>query len=89
MWKADIDSAFRRVPLSERHTWAAGVAYMYEGEVWTSVHHAMPFGAAASVMAWHRVGALIASIARRRLHLPVLRYVDDYFSMDRYTLNIQ
>ena len=29
------------------------------------------------------VGALICAVARRLLHLPVSRLVDDYFAMDR------
>ena len=28
---ADIDSAFRRVPLNPMHQWASGVAYLHEG----------------------------------------------------------
>ena len=56
---------------------------IYLGEVWVSFHHGMPFGATSSVYAWHRVGAAIGAIARRLLHLPVLRYVDDYFAVER------
>ena len=82
LWKADIDAAFRRVPLRESHQWAAGVAYQYRGDTWVAVHTSMPFGATASVIAWHRVGALLLEIARRVLHLPVFRYVDDYFAAE-------
>ena len=53
------------------------------GVTWISVHTAMPFGATASVYAWHRVGALICSIARKLLKMPIFRYVDDYFSAER------
>ena len=60
----------------------AGVTWLKDGAAWCSVHHAMPFGAVGSVWAWHRIGALIASVARKLLRLPVLRYVDDYFSID-------
>ena len=56
---------------------------MYRGVAMVSVHHAMPFGATASVVAWHKVGGLIQSIARRLLHIPVFRYVDDYFTPER------
>lgn len=83
LWKADIDAAFRRVPLREDHKWAAVVAYCYKGEVWIAMHEAMPFGATASVMAWDSVGALILEIARVKLHLPAFRYVDDYFAAER------
>jgi hypothetical protein len=84
LWKADIDAAFRRVPLQESHQWAAAVAYLYHGEPWVAMHRTMPFGATASVVAWHKVGALLQDIARQLLHLPVFRYVDDYFASERY-----
>ena len=64
LWKADIDAAFRRVPLQESHQWAAVVAYLYHGEPWVAVHRSMPFGATASVVAWHKVGALLQDLAR-------------------------
>ena len=83
LWKADVNSAFRRVPMKDTHKWAAGITYLFEGESWVSFHHGMPFGATSSVYAWHRVGAAIGAIARRLLHMPVLRYVDDYFAVER------
>ena len=83
LWKADIDAAFRRVPLKESHKWAAAVAYMFKGEAWIALHEAMPFGATASVLAWDDVGDLLSVIATRLLHLPLFRYVDDYFAADR------
>ena len=83
LWKADIKSAFRRIPLQSSHTWAAGVAFKVRGQVWVSMHKACPFGALASVHAWERVGRLLATLARKLLHLPVLRYVDDLFTCDR------
>ena len=78
-----MNSAFRRVPMKDTHKWAAGITYLFEGESWVSFHHGMPFGATSSVYAWHRVGAAIGTIARRLLHMPVLRYVDDYFAVER------
>jgi hypothetical protein len=84
LWKADVDSAFRRLPIRESHKWAAGVSYIFENEPWVAFHQGMPFGATSSVVAWHRIGALITSIARELLHLPVYRYVDDWFAVDRY-----
>ena len=32
--KADIDSAFRRIPINEDHRWACGVAFKKDGQVW-------------------------------------------------------
>ena len=80
---ADIDSAFRRIPLMLQHRWAAGIVYMHAGVAYVAFHFAMPFGATSSVCNWHRVGDLILVIARRLLHMPMLRYVDDYFNPER------
>ena len=65
LWKADIDGAFRRIPVRPEHRWATTVVYMYRGVPMTSTHNGMPFGASASVVAWHRVGEVLAHIARR------------------------
>ncbi len=90
LWKSDVDSAFRRVPVNPEHSWAtgrqplaakhagcdniyvrdSGVAYLHHGVPLIALHKGMPFGATASVVAWHRVGALLATIARDVLHLP-------------------
>ena len=43
--KADVDSAFRRIPLRPNHRWAAGVAYKHDESVYVSIHNACPFGA--------------------------------------------
>jgi hypothetical protein len=82
-WKADIDSAFRRVPIAVGDRDLVWVAIKHEGQIWIARHNSACFGATASVHAWNRVGALLAHIARVWLKLPVLRYVDDYFSCDR------
>ena len=100
LWKADIDSAFRRIPVKPDDRWLCGIAFMVGGQVrprlislfivllvakvWWAQHLGTPFGAVASVHAWERVGAAIAHIARVLLKLPVLRYVDDYWSPERW-----
>ena len=33
LWKLDIDSAFRRIPLSQLDFWAAWIAFLFNGEV--------------------------------------------------------
>ena len=43
----------------------------------------MMFGATSAVHAWDLIGAFILHLARVMLHMPVLRYVDDYFSAER------
>lgn len=83
LWKADIDSAYRRIPIAKSHRWAARVAFACDGHVYTSEHIAMPFGAIGSVHAWDRIGEFLVRVGRRILFLPLLRYVDDYFSADR------
>ena len=83
LWKADIDAAFRRVPLDPAHRWAAAVAFKCAGRAWVSHHYASPFGATSSVHSWERVGDLLCKMARRLLGLPLLRYVDDYFAPER------
>ena len=65
--------------MKREHKWATGVAYEKDGKTMISFHHAMPFGATASVEAWHLIGDLLLDIAREQLHLPIFRYVDDYF----------
>jgi len=80
--KADIDSAFRRVPLRPEHRRFAHVAFKTADGPMISGHYAMPFGAVASVHAWDRIGTCLCAIARRILFLPLLRYVDDYFAAE-------
>ena len=83
LYKADVDAAFRRVPLNPEHRWAAAIVYIHEGTVWVSLHTASPFGSASAVYNWERVGAMICTLARRMLHLATLRYVDDFFGVER------
>ena len=61
-----------------------GLSHSFLCQVMVAQHFALPFGAVASVHAWERVGEAIARIARVILKLPVCRYVDDYFSAERY-----
>ena len=46
-------------------------------------HLGMPFGAVASVIAWHKFGAMHIWILRRLALVPVARYVDDFFGANR------
>ena len=82
LWKADIDAAFRRVPIRAEHRRFAWVVFSAAGKVWAAQHAAAPFGATSSVHSWERVGALIAEAARVLLRIAALRYVDDYFGPD-------
>ena len=60
-----------------------GIAYLYKGKPMLAFHHGMPFGAASSGEAWDEVGSLIQEAAQKLLHMPLFRYVDDYFSCER------
>ena len=57
MWKADIHSAFRRIPIAPHQRKYAHVAWRVdEALVAQAQHYAMPFGAIASVHYWDRMG---------------------------------
>ncbi|CAK0826970.1 unnamed protein product [Prorocentrum cordatum] len=83
LWKADIDSACRRIPLAPADRWAAVSVFKEGGRLWCSQHLVCPFGALASCHDWDRVAAMLSHFARRLAKLPVSRYVDDYFAPDR------
>ena len=57
LYKADIDSAFRRVPIAPAERDLAYVAFAAHGKLQLFGRNAMPFGAIASVHAWDRIGA--------------------------------
>ena len=73
--QADIDSAFRRVPVHPEHRQYGYIVFRHKGKAVVAKHLGLPFGAVASVHHWERTGELIKAIARRLLHLPVLRQV--------------
>ena len=75
LFKVDIDSAFRRIPIKPQHRWAAAVAFRTDGIDYVSEHWAMPFRAVGSVFAWERIGALLCHLGRKLLRIPLLRYV--------------
>ena len=83
MFKADVASAFRRIPIRPDHTWAAGIMYKYRGQVMFCKHFSAPFGASSSVYNWERVGRFFCTLARRLLHIALLEYVDDHFAAER------
>ena len=84
--KADVDSAFRRIPIKPAHRWACGVAFKVGETAYVSEHYACPFGAIASVHAWERVGAALTHIIRDFLKIALSRYVDDMFAPERLSV---
>ena len=64
LWKADIDSAYRRIPIAPEHRHLAWVAFVFDGQALVAQHAALPFGSVASVHHWDELGELIKAIAR-------------------------
>ena len=56
LWKADVDSAFRRIPIRCDHRQFAYIVFSTVNGTFYSGHKAMPFGSIASVHCWDRVG---------------------------------
>ena len=56
MWKADIDSAYRRIPVLPAHRQFAWVSFLCGGIARVAQHFALPFGSVASVHHWNRIG---------------------------------
>eukprot|EP00973_Karenia_brevis_P046228 6409325-Karenia_brevis.AAC.2 len=73
LYKADVDSAFRRVPIFPGHRWACCMAFLHKGVAHCAEQLACPLGAVGSVVAWERIGAALAFLAQVLLKLAVLR----------------
>ena len=54
--KADIDSAYRRVPVAPEHREFARVVFKHKEQIWEAGHLGMPFGSLASLHGWDRIG---------------------------------
>ena len=78
LWKSDIASAYRRIPIAPAHRQFGHVVFSVAGLIMVSQHLGLPFGSVVSVHHWNRVGDLIKTLARRLLHLPVCRFACDY-----------
>ena len=83
LWKRDIQNAFRRLPVRAEHVFLVWIVWMSGGTKTAAPHLGMPFGAVASVVAWHRVGAWLAKVVMIAARAPMARYVDDYFGASR------
>lgn len=83
LWKLDVDSAYRRLPIASCDQWAAWIAFRFMEQIFVAMHLACPFGATASVQAWQRIAAAITFLGRTILGVLVFCYVDDYIGVDR------
>ena len=82
LMKADIDAAYRRVPIAPEDRWAAAVVFKADDEPMLAEHITMPFGSISSVYGWDRAGDMLTHFARVLLKIPLNRYVDDYFGAE-------
>ena len=55
---------------------------MHKGVTWQAQHLTCPFGAKASVTAWHRVSSLLKHDMIQSTGSVIGRYVDDFFGVD-------
>jgi hypothetical protein len=55
-WKSDIDSAYRRLGVSEEHRQFAWIVFVVGCVIFAAEHVGLPFGALASVHWWNRIG---------------------------------
>ena len=81
--KSDFQAAYRSCPIDPRHAAFTEIALLHPEslEIWITDQLAMPFGALAAVYAWDRLGAAIQHIIQGGLLIPILRYVDDLFTV--------
>ena len=81
-FKADVDAAYRRVPVASSCLNLVWIVFLVNGITWASCHRSLAFGLVAAVHAWNRVGACLTHICRQLLRIPLLRYVDDLFAVE-------
>ena len=83
LFKMDIDSAYRRITIAGEDRWIAVVAFMVNGKVIGVKHIVLPFGFVGAVHGWDRIGRAIQFILVKLVRVLCLRYVDDYFGVER------
>ena len=81
--KNDFVSAYKTIPLRlDDLELAVTVWRDASGSLQTLQLHCCPFGAVASVHAWHHLGAAVQCILANLFPVVYARYVDDFFSLD-------
>ena len=63
--QADIDSAFRRIPIRPDHRMYANVVFKCNDQTLVAQHLSVMFGSVASVHHWERVGTHILSLSQQ------------------------
>ena len=71
LWKADIDSAYRRLPVEPSQRTLAWVTFLCKGMALVAEHLSMMFGSTSSVHHWDRMGMLLSlpSLAHTLWHV--------------------
>jgi hypothetical protein len=83
MRKDDFVGAFKTLPLRKKDLdLAIAVTKLATGEVRALQLWCCPFGAVASVHAWHRVGAALQQVLAKLFLVAYARYVDDMLGAD-------
>ena len=81
--KDDFVEAYKTLPLRLKNLELAVPVWCdASGSLRTLQLHCCPFGAVASVHAWHRFGAAVQFILDKLFLVVYARYVDDLFSLD-------
>jgi hypothetical protein len=83
LWKRDVSSAFRRIPIFKDHLDLTWVAWWSAGRSWVAQHLGMPFGTVSAVYAWHRMGHALLLMVLVLMKAPLGRYVNDYFGASK------
>ena len=66
LWKSDIDSAYRRIPVAAESKDNAWIVFKTARSFVAARHYALPFGSVASVHHWDRIGRFACSSVRVR-----------------------
>ena len=65
LWKADIKSAYRLVPVAPESSDESWITFKARGKLVALRHYAMPFGSVASVHNWDRIGEFFLAPCKR------------------------
>ena len=78
-WKRDVQSAYRRVPISPAHHIFTAVVYAHCGQLFWSQHLTMPFGSISACWGFHQCANVIQAVLLWFFAVPVARFIDDFY----------